>query len=134
VRVATDESEEVLNLAPMIDVVFLLLIFFMVSTTFIEKEKELGIELPQAEAGEPSQHPDELVINLLEDGTIKMNGEVLDPEDGLRAALERFARATPDIPVTVRGDRDVTWQRGIDVVSTCQVLGLRNVGLATLDR
>ena len=132
-RVDTDEAEEVLNLAPMIDVVFLLLIFFMVATTFIEKEKEMGIELPSAEAGEQSHHDDELIINLRKDGTIVINGQEVDPEDGLRTALERVARSTPDIPVTIRGDGQVAWERGIDVVSTCQVLGLTNVGLATLD-
>ena len=133
-RVETDETEEVLNLAPMIDIVFLLLIFFMVATTFIEKEKELAIELPSAEAGEQPQNKDELIINLMRDGTIKMNGQVLDPEEGLQRALERIARSTPDIPITIRADGQVTWQRGIDVVSTCQLLNFTNVGLATLDR
>lgn len=133
-RIETDETADAMNLAPMIDVVFLLLIFFMVATTFIEREKELGVELPTAEAGEEAHHPDELVINLLQDGTVKMNGRAVDPEEGLRSALERVARVTPDIPVTIRGDGRVTWQRGIDVVSTCQLLGFSNVGLATLDR
>ena len=133
-RVETDESAEQLNLAPMIDVVFLLLIFFMVATTFIEKEKELGIELPTADAGQESTHTDELIINVLRDGSVKMNGQVLDPEDGLRSALERIARATPDIPVTIRGDGQITWQRGVGVLGTCQDLGFTNVGLATLDQ
>ncbi len=132
-RIESEEIPPELNLAPMIDVVFLLLIFFMVATTFIEKEKEMGIELPTAEAGEEASHDDELIINLMRDGTIKMNGVALDPEEGLRSALERVARRTVDIPVTIRGDGQVAWQQGIDVVSTCQVLGFTNVGLATLD-
>lgn len=132
-RIETEEQAEALNLAPMIDVVFLLLIFFMVATTFIEKEKELSVELPQAEAGETSEHVDELIINLNSDGSIVVGGQSIDPEEGLRSYLEPFARTNPDIPVTLRADGRVAWQRGIDVVSTCKVLGLRNVGLATLD-
>ena len=122
-----------MNLAPMIDVVFLLLIFFMVATTFIQREKEMGLELPEAESGEEVfQNADEIVINLLRDGTIKVNGELLD-EQGLRAALERAARSNPDTPVTIRGDREVELQRVVSVMDVCTLTGLTDIGVMTLD-
>ncbi len=129
-----DGESLAMNLAPMIDVVFLLLIFFMVATTFIEREKEMGVELPQAESGveEPADF-DELVINLLEDGTVKVNGRPLD-EDGLRETIERVARAKPDTPVTIRGDREVAYQRVVSVMDTCRLTGLSDIGLMTLER
>lgn len=127
------EDDGGMNLAPLIDVVFLLLIFFMVATTFIEREKELGVDLPQAETGEdPLESPDELVINLLLDGSIRVNGVTVD-EDGLLETLERAARANRETPVTIRGDRDVAYQRVVAVMDTCRVTGLSDIGLMTLD-
>ena len=86
-RIEGDEpqSEDMsLNLAPMIDVVFLLLIFFMVATTFAEQEKELGLDLPAAESGDvPADAVDEIVVNILADGTVRIGGQDYD-SDALR--------------------------------------------------
>ena len=68
-----------LNLTPLIDVVFLLLIFFMVATTFLEPEREISIELPEAAtASERAEVPDEIVINVLRDGSLNVNGSAVD--------------------------------------------------------
>jgi biopolymer transport protein ExbD len=134
VRIDTDDREEIaMNLAPMIDVVFLLLIFFMVATTFIDHEKEMGVELPSASSGEEAalEH-DEIVINLLRDGTIKLGGESVD-QAGLEAALQRAARSNRETPITIRGARDVPYQRVVAVMDTCRTTGLVDIGLSTLD-
>ena len=134
-RIREDENDEdmALNLAPMIDVVFLLLIFFMVSTTFIRREKEMGLDLPTAESGdEVVEDLDEIVINLFEDGTIKFNGEEYDL-DGLRDVLSRAARANPETPVTVRGDRKTYHENVVGVIDACRVAGLVDIGLMTRD-
>ena len=71
-----DEGEFVLELTPMIDVVFLLLIFFMLATTFLDPEREIELELPQADsATELSQEPDEIVLNVLSDGRVFFVGD-----------------------------------------------------------
>ncbi len=134
-RVRTDEQGDdiALNLAPMIDVVFLLLIFFMVATTFVQREKEMAVELPTAESGdEPELDLDEIVINLLRDGTIKINGSVLD-EEKLDSLLVRAARANPETPVTIRGDKEVVLRRVVSVMDACRVAGLTDIGMMTLD-
>ena len=133
-QVKDDDAEELtLNLAPMIDVVFLLLIFFMVATTFVEKEKEMGLDLPTAESGEePERDFDELVINLLEDGAIKVNGETMT-EDQLNQTLGFAARSNPETPVTIRGDREVVLQRVVAVMDACRIAGLTDIGMMTLD-
>ncbi|MHC4377341.1 MAG: ExbD/TolR family protein, partial [Planctomycetota bacterium] len=75
------------NLAPMIDVVFLLLIFFMVATTFVDPEQELDLEPPTTESGaEWTEAPEELVIQVTRDGRILLEGLELD-EGTLRARL-----------------------------------------------
>jgi biopolymer transport protein ExbD len=129
-----DGSDElVLNLAPMIDVVFLLLIFFMVATTFVEKEKEMGLDLPQAESGEEAERtPDEVVINLMRDGRILVAGEEVD-RSALIESLTRVARRDPETPVTIRGDKEVFHQHVVSVMDACRVAGLSNLGVMTLD-
>ncbi|MFT4538316.1 MAG: biopolymer transport protein ExbD [Planctomycetota bacterium] len=130
----TDGSEElVMNLAPMIDVVFLLLIFFMVATTFVDQEKEMSVDLPLAESGEAATPaPEEVVLNLMADGSIVMNGVAVETDD-LRGHLERLARGNPETPVTIRGDKKVFHEHVVSLMDTCRLAGLVNLGLMTID-
>ena len=131
----TDASEELaLNLAPMIDVVFLLLIFFMVATTFVDREKELSVELPQADSGESATRElDEIVINLARDGRVFL-GQREIPTEELLDSLARTARRDPETPVTIRGDREVYHQHVVAVMDTCRQAGLTNLGVMTIER
>ena len=123
------EEELQLNLAPMIDVVFLLLVFFMVATTFVEPEKQIDLELPQAESGaEPEELPDELLIQVMRDGQILL-GTVEHTRESLRTELERTARARPSTPVTVRGDETVDYGRVVGVLDLCHLVGLTDTSL-----
>jgi len=130
----TDEtSEATLNLAPMIDVVFLLLIFFMVATTFVEKEKEMSVDLPLADSGAAVDHPaEEIVINLTADGRILVGGVETD-RDGLLETLQRAARRDAETPVTIRGDKRAYHEQVVGVMDVCRLAGLTNLGLMTLD-
>ncbi len=123
-----------INLAPMIDVVFLLLIFFMVATTFVEREKEMGLDLPDAETGEEVDHElDEIVINLMSDGRTLVDGQEMDV-DALTDHLERVARRNRETPVTIRGDEKAVVQSLVDVMDVCRLVGLSDLGVMTLDR
>jgi biopolymer transport protein ExbD len=127
------EEEMVLNLTPLIDVVFQLLIFFMVATTFLNPEKEIGIELPEAHGGERSEDErDEIVINVFADGSVIVSGETVAREvllDTLRAR----ARANPQTPVTIRGDRLVHHEHIVAVMDACGQAGLLNLSVGTID-
>lgn len=129
-----DTSEDLVqSLAPMIDVVFLLLIFFMVATTFVEREKEMGIDLPTAQSGEEASfEAEEIVINLLKEGRIKLNGEEVSA-DRLDQLLANAAAVNPETPVTIRGDREVVLQRVVSVMDSCRIAGLTDIGMMTLD-
>jgi biopolymer transport protein ExbD len=127
------DDELALNLAPMIDVVFLLLIFFMVATTFVEPERELDLELPPAEHGaEPAPRPEELVIEVLRDGRVLVAGRELD-RAALRAELERTADERAQTPVTVRGDRGADYGEVVAVLDLCHGAGLSDTGLVVRD-
>ena len=132
----SDEAEDeefAFNLAPMIDVVFLLLIFFMVATTFIEREEEFGLELPRATSGEePIREVEELVISVMEDGRILLNGDEFSGNE-LRNQLEIAARQDAQRQVTIRGDRNVRHEQIVTVLDACSQAGLRNLGLRALD-
>ena len=129
-----DTSEDLVqSLAPMIDVVFLLLIFFMVATTFVEREKEMGIDLPTAQSGEEASFDaEEIVINLLEEGRIRLNGEDVSPER-LDQLLAGAAAVNPETPVTIRGDRMVHHEAIVGVMDACGVAGLSNLSVGTME-
>ena len=126
------EIEEVkMELTPMIDVVFLLLIFFMVTTTFLDPERQIDIELPTAESGsELTEVPDEIVLTILEDGTVQSEGRSLDRE-GLLVLLKSAAQNDPNTPVTIRGHRLAHHERIVSVMDACGLAGLSNLAVGT---
>lgn len=127
-------AELSLNLAPMIDVVFLLLIFFMVATTFANEEKQLELDLPAAETGEEAaDQKDEIVVNITAEGDIVIDGEAVD-RPRMEEIFARAARVDRETPVTIRGDRVAQLQKVTDVMDACRASGLFDVGIMTVER
>jgi len=120
------------NLTPLIDVVFILLIFFMVSTTF-QKESEINIELPEA-SGEPlEERKDQLEIIIDANGHYfideqqVVNTELLT----LKKAIQKFLGEQRDLPVVIRADRTTPYEAVIRAMDATAQLGLVNMSLAT---
>jgi len=125
-------DEVALNLTSLIDVVFLLLIFFMVATTFLDPERAMELDLPRAESGQARDElPEELVLNVFRDGRVSLGGREVDDE-ALRSSLESAARRNPDTPVTIRGDAHVEHARIVSVMDACALSGLSNLSVGTL--
>lgn len=134
-RVRDDEGVEdaEFSMAPMIDVVFQLLIFFMVSTTYATREKELGVELPTARSGEEAGgSAEELLINVFRDGRVTLDGRAVDERE-LARRLDDAARRNRGSQVTIRGDRLTSHERIVAVMDACGVAGLSNLSLGTRD-
>lgn len=126
------EDDVSISLTSLIDVVFLLQIFFMLATTFLDPERALELELPRAESGrEAGEAPEELVLNVLRDGRVALGGRELD-DAALRASLEHAARRDPATPVTIRGDAHVEHARIVSVMDACALAGLSNLSVGTL--
>lgn len=121
-----------LNLTPLIDVVFLLLIFFMVSTTF-QKESEISLQLPRAsEAASPSEVDNiEVVINAA--GRFYVNDQELVKSDAesLQAALYKLIDGNRDIPLTIRADAQTPHQAVVTAMDAAGQLGMLRMSIAT---
>ena len=121
-----------LEMTPIIDMVFLLLIFFLVSTTFHQTEREMKIALPEAvSAGPISISLREIIINVGADGEIIVSGRTISADD-LRVLIHEAVAANPDQKVTVRGDRNTLYANIINVLDVCKGAGLQEPFLDTV--
>ncbi|MCH2119596.1 MAG: biopolymer transporter ExbD [Planctomycetota bacterium] len=114
-----------LSIAPLIDVVFLLLIFFLVTSRFEKQERELDLELPEASQSVPiTETPSEIVVNLGVDGQLVIDGSIR----GLDELEKILAQASANNPLTqtvlIRSDRRAPVGSFIGVINVCKELGL----------
>lgn len=129
IREEEEAEERGVNLTPMIDVVFLLIIFFMVSTTFIDLETDLEIDLPEASSGESTETISrEMVVSLLPDGRIYLDDRETTIE-ALTYALQRAAERDPKQVVIIRGDKAANFENAVQVVDACKIAKITNVAL-----
>ena len=127
-----DTDEPDINLTPLIDVVFLLLIFFMVSTTF-EQQSRIQIELPEATADVAAQEEDKLEILVDAQGHYFIGDQqVINSElKTLRTAISKAVDGRGKLPVTIRADANTPHQAVIRVLDAASQLGLTHISLAT---
>ena len=120
-----------MQLAPMIDILLLLLSFFIISWQFSRSETELNVSVPTAQEGaEPERQRGEIIINVLADGVIRVEGAQVDLTQ-LHEKLAAIARQFENQPVRIRGDGGVAYQRIVEVIDTCQKAGIWNISFAT---
>lgn len=125
-------DEVSVNLTPLIDVVFLLLIFFMVSTTFT-RETRLGVVLPEA-SGVPQLQEDQLIeIVISADGEYQVNGERLarSDRDTLRSVLLRIAPDGEEQPLMITADANASHRAVVEVMDVAGRLGFNNLSITT---
>lgn len=111
------------ELTPMIDVVFLLIIFFLVATTFQRLEREIAVSVPVSETGSEGEGENEpVVVNVLPDGDgyrIVVGGNAVDLEQ-LRTLLARRVASDPDTKALVRADGSLRHQQVVEVADACR--------------
>ncbi len=121
-----------LELTPLIDMVFLLLIFFLVATTFHQEEREMQIALPVATSSGPiSALLQELVINVDEEGHIILGGRRVEPQS-LRSMIAEAVEVNPQQKGTVRGDRRTAYANIVTVLDICKGAGIQEPYLDTV--
>lgn len=120
-----------LALTSMLDVIFLLLCFFVTVSVFSQWESEISIRLPGAKTAEPPERlPGEIIVNLAKDGSIKVNGASMTLAD-LQSRLARIAKFYPGQPVIIRADKDTKYDYLISVIDACRAGDVWNFSLAT---
>jgi biopolymer transport protein ExbD len=127
-----DEGVEV-QMAPLIDCVFLLIIFFLVSTVMKKLEKELPVDLPRPAtrlSREVKKEAEMLIISIDSQGRFHLGANPVSLEL-LRAKLRETAAVNPLKRVRIDGDRRAPFESAVHILELCQLEGLKNVGIHT---
>jgi biopolymer transport protein ExbD len=120
-----------MQLAPMIDIVFLLLIFFIVTWQFSRSETEMKISVPSSQEGaDPKRVLGEIIVNVRVTGEVVVEGQVMTQAQ-LKQKLSAIARQHQNQPVRLRGDSKAEYQTIVEVIDTCQKAGIWNISFAT---
>lgn len=121
------------NLTPLIDVVFLLLIFFMVSTTFT-RETRLAVDLPEASGIAAEKHPRRIEILVDELGNYRVNGKALVDNrlSTLQAAIYQYSKGDTTLPLLISADADTSHQAVVRAMDAAGQMGFAQLGIATL--
>jgi biopolymer transport protein ExbD len=131
IRAPRDETPAI-ELTPIVDMVFLLLIFFLVATTFHQTERELAIELPEAASGTPiSVALRELVVNIDASGAVVVSGRPLEV-DALQELVREAVAANPEQKVAVRADQRAEWSAVVRALDAVRSGGVQSPWLDTI--
>lgn len=125
------DEQPKLNLTPMIDIVFLLIIFFMVGTTFVsQQERNIPLEVPEvSDTGALTAPPENRVVNVYRDGSITLDREAVSlPE--LTARLKAARSQYSQLGVVVRGDAHAVHQNVTEVLNACRQAGITKLGIS----
>ena len=124
------DEQPTLNLTPMIDIVFLLIIFFMVGTKFTELERKISLKVPQVvDRGALTAAPERKVVNVYRDGTITLDGAMVSI-DQLTPRLAAARAQYSDLGVLVRGDAKGEFQGVAAVLNACKQAEVRDLGIS----
>lgn len=123
------------NLTSLIDVVLLLLVFFMVSTSFV-KQSQINISLPQAERSAlVEERPEQIDIMITETGTFLVNGRELinNRPETIRNALQKVSVGKNDMPLTISADANARHQHVVTAMDVAGRLGFTKISIATVN-
>jgi biopolymer transport protein ExbD len=119
------------QIAPMVDILLVLLVFFIVTWNFSLSEKELDVKIPTASQSKDSQaYVGQVVVNVKTDGSIVFNHKPISAED-LVAKLRELAKLYPDQAVILRGDQNANYKFIVNVLDICRQANIWNVAFAT---
>jgi len=133
-RRKTTSRAAALQMTSLMDVVFLLLCFFVTTSVFSQWEAEVSIKLPTAKSATiPNRMPGEIILNLTETGAVRVNGQELSLED-VTTRLMRIAKLYPGQPVVIRADKTASYEKLMGLIDACRAADVWNFSLATQDQ
>jgi biopolymer transport protein ExbD len=120
-----------IQLAPLVDVLLLLLIFFLMTWNAARNENELDVKVPKATAAKEKAAPiGDVVVNVKSDGNVIVNRRTLSTQE-LSDLLKNLVQLNPDQAVVIRGDEAGAYKNIVSVLNTCSEAGVSNVAFAT---
>ena len=118
------------QLTSMLDVIFLLLCFFVTASVFSQWESEISIQLPAAKTSEtPGRLPGEIILNVGSDGSVVVNGRKLSMDE-LGGRLAKVSKFYPGQPVVIRADKSTRYEALVKVIDACRGADVWNFSLA----
>ena len=124
------DEQPTLNLTPMIDIVFLLIIFFMVGTKFSELERKISLEVPKvADQSTLSAAPEKKVVNVYQDGRVELDREWVTLDE-LTSRLSAARREYRQLGVLIRGDGNSRYQYVASVLNACRQAGISKMAVS----
>lgn len=125
-------EDEGINLTPLIDVVFLLLIFFMVSTTFT-KRTQLSVDLPEAVGEQNSELPKQIEITIAADGSYAVNDQALvnTKLETLKTAITKLSDGNNKVPLVITADAKTPHQAVVQAMDAAGQLGFAHLSITT---
>ena len=119
------------QIAPMVDILLVLLCFFVITWSMARKENELDVRVPAAQAGQESNPVvNQTVLNVKADGTIVWDRKQI-AKDALQDKLKSLAALYPDYAIILRGDVKTDYEHIVQVLDLCRQAGIWNVAFAT---
>jgi biopolymer transport protein ExbD len=132
VKIKKGSALGALSLTPLIDVVFLLLVFFLVATRFAQEDRELEVELPTASEARPlTEEPKELFVNIDKDGNYFVSGQRLAASEVEVALRQAVADNPVNQSVVIRADKRVPFDFVVTVMDLCNQAGVRDYTVTT---
>ncbi|MCF7820860.1 MAG: biopolymer transporter ExbD [Mariprofundaceae bacterium] len=123
------KADYLVDITPLVDVVFLMLIFFMVSTSF-KMDSTLKLELPTSQSKAEEAEQQEVVISVNGSGQLFVQDEPVKDAD-LRRRILNISKGDPNMRVVLRADADARHRRVVYILDTIRELGMGKVGIAT---
>lgn len=117
------------NLTPLIDIVFLLLVFFMLTSHFV-KDEVINIDLPEAESSDPLDEPKQIEVIINEDGELSIDSEVVTEEELVVILVEKLKKQDEKV-VRIRGDKQVDLEIAISAFDAARKAGAVGVDIVT---
>jgi len=134
-RAHREGEVERFQLAPLIDIVFLLLVFFVVTSALQQIERQMGIDLPEAKQGEaPPRRQPPLYINITRDGSLLISSRTLTYDQlgsWLKDLRASYSGGPP--PIIIRADRQTPFQYFVKVIDACTAAEIRNFAIANIE-
>lgn len=122
-----------LEMTALMDVIFLLLCFFVTTSVFSQWESEIAITLPSAKSATvPGRMPGEIILNVSSGGMVSVNGQILSLDE-LTKRLSRLSKLYPGQPVVIRADKATSYESLVAVIDACRTADVWNFSLATKD-